>query len=126
MKIDGITLLQMIKEGKIKENTLIEVSGGTRTHYPYIRFSKNKRLYWENKDSSISQAVLTDDLLEYEFEIIEEKPEKIEPLELVNFSKFKEMNPEERYLITAKEYDKLEELRLAFNYLLERSDKDEC
>lgn len=83
MKVDGITLLQMIKDEKVKENTLIEVSGGVRTHYPYVKFGENKRLYWENEHYTINQVVLTDDLLEYTFEIIEEK-EKPKEIELLN------------------------------------------
>lgn len=72
MKVDGITLLQMIKDGKIKDNTLIEVSGGIRTHYPYIKLEENKILYWQNEDKTINNAVLTDDILEYDFEIFTE------------------------------------------------------
>lgn len=71
MKVDGITLLQMIRDGKIKESTLIEVSGGVRTHYPYVKVYGNKRLFWENDDEKCG-VVVSDELLEYTFEIIEE------------------------------------------------------
>lgn len=78
MKIDGIALLQMIKDEKIKENTLIEVKGGIHTHLPYVIFGKNKRLYWAHCKTNLQGIVLSDELIEYEFEIIEDKPKKIE------------------------------------------------
>lgn len=57
-------------------------------------------------------------------EIIEEveKPKEIDSLELVDFPRFKNMCPEERYIITAKEYEKIEELRNAVNYLLKKEE----
>ena len=44
-----------------------------------------------------------------EIEIIEE-PKKIEKIPLPSFDEFKRMSAEERYVITAKEYDLLDEL----------------
>lgn len=84
MKVDGITLLQMIKDGKIKENTLIEVSGGTRSHLPYIYFGKSTKLYWAHCKTNLQGIVTSDDLLEYDFEIIEEieKQKVLEKIEL--------------------------------------------
>lgn len=81
MKVDGITLLQMIRDGKIKESTLIEVSGGVRIHYPYVKAYGNKKLFWENDDEKCG-VVVSDELLEYTFEIIEEieKPKDIQKL----------------------------------------------
>lgn len=64
-------------------------------------------------------------ILNDEVEIIKDKPKKIESLELVSFPNFKEMCPEERYVITAKEYDKIEELTDRVNYLLEKSDSSD-
>lgn len=121
-KVDGITLLQMIKEGKIKENTLIEVSGGFRTHYPYMRFvGISGRLYWESEDSAISQAVLTDDLLEYEFEITEEvkKPKKIKKWDY-DIDRFTDSYDTALIALASQN----EDLRNAVNYLLEKSDKE--
>ncbi len=131
MIVDGITLLQMIKDRKIKENTLIEVSGGTRTHYPYVRFSENKRLYWENEDNSIHQAVLTDDLLDFEFEIIKEpeKPKKIdEEHNFYSCSEYNSYNHEiDRVLYILRALNHLEEkvgkTAKIINYLLEQDKK---
>lgn len=83
-KVDGITLLQMIKDEEIKDNTLIEVSGGIHCHQPYVGFDeengKDGELYWKNVNFSSIRVVTTNELLEYDFEIIEEieKPKKIE------------------------------------------------
>lgn len=113
----------MIKNNEIKEGILIEVSAGFRSHYPYVRFGKNKRLYWENEDGSISQALLTDDLLEYEFKITECKPDKID--EYKKNIKLGATTNEERaakifnYLCDA--FGKINELTIAVNYLLEKS-----
>lgn len=52
----------------------------------------------------INKAGLND-----EVEIIEE-PKKIEKIPLPSFDEFKRMSAEERYVITAKEYDLLDEL----------------
>mgnify|MGYP007031360614 FL=1 len=84
-KVDGITLLQMIKDGKIKENTLIEVSGGFRTHHPYIRIESERKIpYWLSEDEKVKTIVYAIDLLEFEFEIIEEieKQKVLEKIEL--------------------------------------------
>ena len=69
MKIDGIKLLQMIKNNQIKEGTLIEVSGGMRSHLPYVISSKSERLYWCHCKTNICGVVSLVDILEYEFEI---------------------------------------------------------
>lgn len=78
MKVNGIELLQIIKDGKVPYNTRIEVNGGTRSHYPYVVLYKNNRLYWEWEN--VSSVVLTDELLEYYFEI-PKPPAEIEKLE---------------------------------------------
>ncbi len=63
-------------------------------------------------------------ILNNEVEIIEEKPiEFIEPLKPISLEEFKKMNPEERYHATIVEYDKIEELRSAVNYLLKKEDE---
>ena len=57
-------------------------------------------------------------------EMLEEKPKKIEELELVSLEEFKTMTPAERYHVTAIEYDRINDLTKAVNYLLEKeSDK---
>lgn len=55
-----------------------------------------------------------------EVEIIEEKPEPIEELKLVSFEEFKTMTPGERYRVTIAEYDRINKLIKAVNYLLEK------
>ena len=55
-------------------------------------------------------------------EIIEE-PKKIEKIPLPSFDEFKKMSAEERYVITAKEYDLLNELIDEINNLKEKKEK---
>ena len=55
-----------------------------------------------------------------EVEIIEERPEPIEELKLVSFEEFKTMTPGERYRVTIAEYDRINKLIKAVNYLLEK------
>lgn len=93
MKVSGIGLLQMIKDGKVPYNDHIEVSGGTHSHHPYVVLYKNNRLYWEWKKGS--SVVLTDELLEYDFEI--SKPtEEIEELKydhnFYSLTRYNELN----------------------------------
>ena len=54
-----------------------------------------------------------------EVEIIEE-PKKIEKIPLPSFDEFKRMSAEERYVVTAKEYDLLDELIDEINNLKEK------
>lgn len=131
-KVDGITLLQMIKDGKIKDNSLIEVSGGFRTHYPYMKFGENKRLYWQNEGKTINSAVLTDDILEYEFGIIEEeKPKEMD--EKHNFYSYAEYEKNKRevdkvlYIIRAinKLEEKYSNIAKVLNYLLKKEENKE-
>lgn len=61
----------------------------------------------------INKAGLND-----EVEIIEE-PKKLEKIPLPSFDEFKRMSAEERYVITAKEYDLLDELIDEINNLKE-------
>lgn len=127
MKIDGITLLQMIKEDKIKPNTKIKVTGGYRTHHSYAFFGENKILYWKSENGLTGQVVLSDELLKYEFEIIEENT-KIEEIILSNNRIVSNLNEEVKYIDTnLKDREiyikKINELIRAVNYLLEKSDK---
>ncbi len=59
------------------------------------------------------------DCLNDEVEIIEE-PKKIKKIPLPSFDEFKRMSAEERYAITAKEYDLLDELIDEINNLKEK------
>lgn len=59
------------------------------------------------------------EFLNDEVEIIEE-PKKIEKIPLPSFDEFKRMSAEERYVVTAKEYDLLDELIDEINNLKEK------
>lgn len=67
--------------------------------------------YYEEKIEKINEKLSKFSLtkLNDEVEIIEE-PKKIEKIPLPSFDEFKRMSAEERYVITAKEYDLLDEL----------------
>ena len=126
MAIDGITLLTMIRDGKIKKETLIEVSGGIHSHLPYVIFGENKRLYWAHAKKNIQGVVLSNEFFEYTFEIIEEKPKKIEEYKQ-NINLASSTNQEQavkifKYLCDFAE--KINELIKATNYLLEKSDSE--
>ncbi len=51
-----------------------------------------------------------DQIIDFESKEIIEEPKKIEKIPLPSFDEFKRMSAEERYVITAKEYDLLDEL----------------
>lgn len=104
---------------KIKDNTLIEVSGGTHAHLPYVIFGENKRLYWQNEDRTINSVVLSDDILEYEFEIIEEieKPKEIEKIMCIDTRETRDC--------IIKFQEKFNEIIPAINYLLKKEDDKE-
>ena len=61
----------------------------------------------------------TSDFINDYIEIFEE-PKKIEKIPLPSFDEFKKMSAEERYVITAKEYDLLNELIDEINNLKEK------
>lgn len=67
--------------------------------------------YYEEKIEKINEKISKFNLtkLNDEIEIIEED-KKIEKIPLPSFDEFKRMSAEERYVITAKEYDLLDEL----------------
>ena len=67
--------------------------------------------YYEEKIEKINENISKFNLtkLNDEIEIIEED-KKIEKIPLPSFDEFKRMSAEERYVITAKEYDLLDEL----------------
>lgn len=79
MKIDGITLLQMIKAGKVKNHTKINVlfDDGLVFDLVSILNYKHNDLKWE--PGTFQVAMLYDDY--YKFEIIQER-KKIEPLDI--------------------------------------------
>lgn len=81
-------------------------------------YDEEEKTYYDEEDRTLWQSynfkILTD-----EVEIIEE-PKKIEKIPLPSFDEFKRMSAEERYVITAKEYDLLDELIDEINNLKEK------
>lgn len=63
-------------------------------------------------------------VINLDVEIIEEieKPKEIKPLNKMTYEEFKMMNPRERFEATIKEYDKIDKMRYAVNYLLKKED----
>ncbi len=70
--VNGITLLKMIKNGEIEKNILIEVVGGTHSHYPYVIFGLTKKLCWAHAKNNVQREVFSNELLEYSFVIKED------------------------------------------------------
>ncbi len=73
-----------------------------------------------DNDKYLSELYHIENILNDEVEIIEERPEPIEELKLVSFEEFKTMTPGERYRVTIAEYDRINKLIKAVNYLLEK------
>ncbi len=120
MKITMYELLGLIKDGKAPKK--IKVTGRI------YEFDKDYDMYYtKKKDRSYSVALggLEDEInlianaFNENVEIIEE-PKKIEKIPLPSFDEFKRMSAEERYVITAKEYDLLDELIDEINNLKEK------
>ena len=105
MKITIYELLGLIKDGKapmiIKYDNYI---WRLRTEFNDY-FNDDSYLFIRGFDEYENAK----DFLDDEVEIIEED-KKIEKIPLPSFEEFKNMSAEERYLITAKEYDLLDEL----------------
>lgn len=112
MIVNGITLLQMIKEGKIKENTKIVMLFDGATTSTILKY-KLGQLIWNPGEFMVCK--LWDD--DFDFKIIEEveKPKKI--------NDFKLRQEKGETLIVANMWSimyKLNEQSKAINYLLEK------
>lgn len=113
MKITMYELLGLVKDGKapkkIKYNSV------------ELEYEKENEDYWCYSNKYLFEYKFTtcNDFLNDEVEIIEE-PKKIEKISLPSFDEFKRMSAEERYVITAKEYDLLDELIDEINNLKEK------
>lgn len=103
MKIIMYELLGLVKDGKAPKkikygNVKLKYNEGCGDYYPYYGEGLFEYKFGNCKN-----------FLNDEVEIIEED-KKIEKIPLPSFDEFKRMSAEERYVITAKEYDLLDEL----------------
>lgn len=113
MKVTIYELLGLVKDGKAPKkiaynSVILEYAEGNEDYYSYYG-----RGLFEYKFTTCN------DFLNDEVEIIEE-PKKIEKIPLPSFDEFKRMSAEERYVITAKEYDLLDKLIDEINNLKEK------
>lgn len=109
MKITMYELFGLIKLGKapakIKFNNKIYIYKDITNDYIFVVNDGETREWL----SSSFYEYYVGELLKKTVEIIEED-KKIEKIPLPSFEQFKRMSAEERYVITAKEYDLLDEL----------------
>lgn len=110
MKI--IDLLNKIANGE-------EVPKKIKWQGQIYEYSNFERFYYQNGFSMYRDFYTEGNCLNDEIEIIEE-PKKIEKIPLPSIDEFKKMSAEERYVITAKEYDLLNELIDEINNLKEK------
>lgn len=110
MKITMYELLGLVKDDKAPEKIKYKnfVYGWVQKYKIYTRYDIT------GKDLYITTNNLNEDV-----EIIEET-KKIEKIPLPSFDEFKRMSAEERYVVTAKEYDLLDELIDEINNLKEK------
>lgn len=106
MKITIYELLGLIKDGKAPKK--IKYNGKI-----YVYVSKNQDYRYINDIGGFFQHLFNDsptnDFINDEVEIIEED-KKIEKIDLPSFEEFKNMSVAEKYVVTAKEYDVLNDL----------------
>lgn len=111
MKIKIIDLLVKIANG--------EESTKVKTKYDSDDWVKDDLLFNLYKEFEHKNNYEVVKFLNDKVEIIGE-PKKIEKIPLPSFDEFKRMSAEERYVITAKEYDLLDELIDEINNLKEK------
>nr|DAX16897.1 MAG TPA: hypothetical protein [Caudoviricetes sp.] len=114
MKITMYELIGLIKDGKAPKKIKIH-----KTIYEWV-FIHHEFCYADNSINRILlfEYYVRNNKLNDEIEIIEED-KKIEKLDLPCIAEFKRMSVAERYLVTAKEYDVLNELIDEVNKLKE-------
>ena len=113
MKITIYELIGLIKDGKVPKKIKYEDEIWECSEEEYYSCKDGRILLGDLFFNYKIQTFIND-----EVEIIEE-PKKIEKLPLPSFDEFKSMSAEERYVITAKEYDLLDELIDEINKLKE-------
>lgn len=103
MKITMYELLGLVKDGKAPKKIIYDDI--------VLIYDEEIKDYWCYCDKYLFEYKFAEcnDFLNDYVEIIEE-PKKIEKIPLPSFDEFKRMSAEERYVITAKEYDLLDEL----------------
>lgn len=89
-----------------------KISQGSSKHIAI--FKDGKMMFHANCDIELSEQGLKQ-MLDWYLDLLEkvdviEEPKKIERILLPSFEEFKNMSAAERYLVTAKEYDLLNEL----------------
>lgn len=117
MKIKMIDLLVKIAN---RETVPKKIKYKNEIYERHQNITINNLYYYQvsNKcEFLIDQLSSVNNLLD-EVKIIEE-PKKLEKISLPSFDEFKRMSAEERYVITAKEYDLLDELIDEINNLKE-------
>lgn len=116
MKIDIYTLLGLIKEGKAPNHIRYNNEDwywGYDTYIPeeFLKDTPDVQIY-----TSLFSRYRLDYCLNEKIDIIEE----IKKIPLPSFEEFKKMSEEERYVITAKEYDLFDTLIDEINKLKEQ------
>ncbi|MDE6284764.1 MAG: hypothetical protein K2M17_03380 [Bacilli bacterium] len=130
-KVDGITLLQIIKSGKIKEGTkIVELYHGLPTQH--ILKYENGEVIWKPGEFVLSDLYNDN----YTFGIIEDRPKEIEKLTLkgkdIGYGVMKEWldftpNDNEQKICSAIEATGIvtNEIIRAVNYLLKKDKEGE-
>lgn len=128
MEVDGIEILRMARDDELKPKTILKTKDinicGDSDYYIYYEDNRFHRCDENGKlGAKYQNRFLNYEVLNKEFELILPIENKeIEKIQLPTFEEFKNMSVEEQYLITAKEYDLLDELIDEINKL-KRSDK---
>ena len=112
MKITIYELLGMIKDGKAPKKIYF------LNHY-YI-WRENAEDYQKEDGLMLFGNSKINYILNSEVEILEEEKKIPQKLELPSFNEFKTMTPEARYVVTAKEYDVLNDI---IDYLKSKGDE---
>ena len=122
MKVDGITLLQMIKNKEIKDNTKIIDNTGKRYIYYDSTGNLNEitQLIGDDEETERMYQFTPYQLINYTFEIIEEieKPKNIEELSFKytnTYGNASQHKASEKDII-----NKINEISKAVNYLLKQ------
>lgn len=117
----GYEILSKVLNDEIKPKTIIMTEHESQFFddyktYDYYLVENDKMLHRCNEDGKLGakyqDRFLNYKVLEKNFEIYKniEEDKKIEKLNLPSFEEFKNMSVAERYVITAKEYDLLDEI----------------